>query len=523
MNKSNKDNQSASILFSNKAEDINLIRYSIDSLNHPFLITDLKFTIKYVNKAFIKTYGYPQDEIIGQPLDLIHSKSNDPEKILRINHDLKKKDWQGTLYHKRKNDKVFLVLANTSHIRNETDKTIAYVTTCIDLSDRSLVENIFELGEDKYKSLFSELKETIYESTPDGQIIDINPSGLELLGYDSIEELIAIDDASRLYKDPKDRKYLIERLEEEGFIKNYEIELVNKNGETLTLLETAICVKNSEGKTTCFRGILHDITESKRNQELLTDYLEQLATMNDQLKESEAELRRVNNEKDKFFSILSHDLKTPVSAIMSYSEILKAEYDSLSSDEIIEFVSSLNEVSQNLHELLEEILNWSRLQSGRISYCPEFIDLSALVDGLIKIYSPTAYKKNINMVSVVEGESIAFADENMISTVLRNLVSNAIKFSILYSTIKIEIKELADLVQISVIDNGIGIKKADIDKLFRIDIHHTTTGTANEMGTGLGLILCKELVEKNHGDINVDSEEGEGARFYFTLPKEPLK
>jgi PAS domain S-box-containing protein len=515
----NKDFQSSEKLLNNSSNENLLIRLSLNAVNQPFIITDLDLKISFVNKAFSRTYGYEPDEIISKPITTIYSDKNKPLVYESIKQNQYKLGWKGTLYHKRKNNKDFLVLLHTSKIKDSSGDEVGYVYSCIDLSDRALIESIFELDEDKYKSLFNQLKETVYESTPDGRILDINPSGLELLGYESKEELLAVDVATSLYKNPEDRNYLVKKLEENGFIKNYEIEIINKEGDILYLLETAIAIKDNSGKTICYRGILHDITETKKNQDLLTQYLEQLATINDQLKESESELRRANNEKDKFFSILSHDLKTPVSAIMSYSEILNDEFDSLSKNELREFISSLNEVSLNLFELLEGILNWSRVQSGRISYCPETINLSGLIEGIIKIYSQTAKKKKINLIAVSEGTVNAFVDENMISTVLRNLVSNAIKFSNTSGKIVLESIEKSDSIQISVIDNGVGIKKEDLDKLFRIDTHHTTAGTANEAGTGLGLILCKELVEKNNGNIDVESTPGEGTRFFFTIPK----
>ncbi len=519
MNLENKDNNSGSILFSENPNDIELAGLSINSLNEPFFIMDTDFNFKLVNNAFTKAYGYSTGEVTWKTIDIIFAEKQNSESLDEIKNKAKKNSFKGTQYHKRKNGRNFLVLSHIANIRNELNETIAFVSTSVDLSDHSLVEDILEIDENKYKSLFTELKETVYESTPDGRILDINPSGVELFGYDSKEELLAIKSAAELYRNPEDREELAEILEKDGFVKNYEIEVINKHGEILNLLETAIGVEDSNGKITSYRGILHDITETKKNQELLTKYLEQLAGVNDQLKISEAELRRVNNEKDKFFSILSHDLKTPVSAIMSYSEILKDEFETLSGDEIKQFIGSLNEVSSNLFELLEGLLNWSRVQTGRMPYFPEILDIRYIIDSLHKFYLPSAQKKKISLTTSAIGSCRVFADENMVRTVLRNLISNAIKFTRESGKILIKADESENFVNVSIKDNGIGIKQKNIDKLFRIDVHHTTAGTANETGTGLGLILCKELIERNNGTITVKSKQGLGTTFRITLPR----
>lgn len=168
---------------------------------------------------------------------------------------------------------------------------------------------------------------------------------------------------------------------------------------------------------------------------------------------------------------------------------------------------------------MEGLLNWSRVQTGRMPYEPENFDVFELCLLVVKLFSRNAERKNIKLVNCIPESTIVFADKEMVNGVIRNLVSNAIKFTPAEGSITIETAEVGEFLEVKVCDTGVGISQADIEKLFKIDVHHTTKGTENEMGTGVGLILCKELVEKNGGSIWVTSEANVGTNFIFTLPK----
>jgi len=249
----------------------------------------------------------------------------------------------------------------------------------------------------------------------------------------------------------------------------------------------------------------------------------ELARLNESLEKKVAErtkdLRELNATKDKFFSIIAHDLKNPFNALLNFSEFLKDNIDETPEDDVVEYLGAMHEAAKSGYRLLENLLDWSRAQTGRLLYEPEKIYLKPIITNTFELLSKNAEEKNIELHNRVGGEEAAWADENMINTVFRNLVSNAIKYSHEGGTVKIDAKQLNGDVEVDVEDEGIGISKENISRLFRVDSNLSTKGTRDEGGTGLGLILCKEFIERNKGIIGVESEKGKGSRFYFTLPK----
>ena len=236
------------------------------------------------------------------------------------------------------------------------------------------------------------------------------------------------------------------------------------------------------------------------------------------LKENGEKLLQLNADKDRFISILGHDLKNPFNNILGFSEILNDEINSLNKDEIKDIAKNINKSVKITNSLLEDILMWARTQQGSISFNPQNLSFSATYENIIEIMNPSADEKNITINYSSADHINVFADADMLKTVLRNLVSNAIKFTNNGGVINISaIQTVSDII-ISVSDNGIGIPPENLAKLFDISEVLSTKGTAGETGTGLGLLLCKEFVEKHGGKIWVESEDGKGSDFKFTLP-----
>lgn len=236
------------------------------------------------------------------------------------------------------------------------------------------------------------------------------------------------------------------------------------------------------------------------------------------LQKSEAELRESNAAKDKFFSIISHDLKSPFNSILGFSNILADQVREKNLDGIEIFAEIIQNSSQRAMDLLENLLDWSRTQTGRIEFHPERCEIAPLILESIDILSDTALQKSITITKEKVSEAVVVADKAMIGAVLRNLISNAIKFTNPGGTINIAAEHDATELVISVTDNGVGIQADALEKIFRIEEGYSTKGTQNEQGTGLGLILCKEFVEKHGGNIRVESEVGQGSKFSFTIP-----
>lgn len=237
-----------------------------------------------------------------------------------------------------------------------------------------------------------------------------------------------------------------------------------------------------------------------------------------ELQELNEKLAETNRSKDKFFSILSHDLKNVFMYIPQLSRLLFESHDKLSKEEIGEVAKRLYEDSKNTQSLFENLLQWSRLETNTIKYDPEEIDLAAVVKKTVKMMTHHAERKNITISAEGTQQIFVYADNNMLSAVLRNLVSNALKFTPSDGSISIAAEANEHMAEISVSDTGVGISEEDQQRLFRIDVNHSTRGTNDEQGTGIGLILCKEFIEKHGGKISVESEVKKGTTFHFTIP-----
>lgn len=231
-----------------------------------------------------------------------------------------------------------------------------------------------------------------------------------------------------------------------------------------------------------------------------------------------AELNELNQTKDKFFSIIAHDLKNPFVTLLGFSEILLSDFKELQNDEILFYINEMKKSADLSFNLLQNLLQWSRSQTGRIEYHPQLLDLKNIVQENVALVLKSAEKKNINLVLNIKVELIINADQDMINTIIRNLLTNAIKFTHKNGIICIDAISKNGFVELCIKDSGIGMNNETIDKLFRLDVSLSTSGTENETGTGLGLILCKEFVEKHGGKIWATSELGKGSTFFISLP-----
>lgn len=244
----------------------------------------------------------------------------------------------------------------------------------------------------------------------------------------------------------------------------------------------------------------------------------QLLKAEQTLKENEKQLRQLNIDKDRFISILSHDLINPFNNLLGLSEILKEDVTKLKPEEIEEMAVSINRSAQNTYNLLEDILIWIRTQQGKIPFKPQNLIFSDICSNVVGTLDSVATSKNITINCFASKDTSIFADANMVKTIMRNLVSNALKFTYKGGNININVEENPESAIVTVSDNGIGIKPEDLTKLFDISKVLSTSGTEEETGTGLGLLICKEFVEKHNGKIWVESNSGVGSDFKFTLP-----
>jgi signal transduction histidine kinase len=251
-------------------------------------------------------------------------------------------------------------------------------------------------------------------------------------------------------------------------------------------------------------GVIRDITNSKKAE---------LA-----LKASECQLKELNATKDKLFSIIGHDLKSPFQNILGLSELMNKSIDTSNKVDSQEYLNLITSTTKNTLTLLENLLNWAKSQTGQVYYKSEKINLSKLIEEALSQSNPIAKSKGISLNQHLSCEIDFFSDEKILVTILRNLLSNAIKFTKPGGEITVSVLSNDNSVEFSIADNGIGINEEMCEHLFTISSNMSTRGTANERGSGFGLILCKEFVEKLGGNIWVESVERKGSNFKFTLP-----
>jgi signal transduction histidine kinase len=277
------------------------------------------------------------------------------------------------------------------------------------------------------------------------------------------------------------------------------------------LVNNVICLKFLSNKQ------LLNILQEKND--IIESNLYQKKALIDELTVSETNLKSSIATKDKFFSIIAHDLRNPLGNFKNVTELLFNSYNELTEEEKLEFISLMYESSKNTYSLLENLLEWSRTQIGTLLYNPVEFNLKMLSFDILKLLKSSADNKHIKLIVKISDSINIKADMNMIQTIIRNLISNAIKFTPENGLITLNAFNSNDTTIISVQDTGVGMSQETIDKLFRIDIPVSTLGTNYEVGTGLGLILCKEFVEKRQGKIWVESELGKGSIFYISLPR----
>ncbi len=283
---------------------------------------------------------------------------------------------------------------------------------------------------------------------------------------------------------------------------------------------TTTPVYNPDGTILGSVHVARDITSRKQMEVNLQKY--------------NLELEELNASKDKFFSVIAHDLKSPFQGLLGFTDLLLEDFDILQKEDIHKYLLNIRNASYNTYGLLENLLEWSRIQSGRIQYNPVIFSLSDEIAGVLEILSSNAIRKGISLVNK-SGEGLRVsADQHMVHSVLQNLVSNAIKFSHARSQVIISTEIIEDqpekddvggmarqFIRVHVTDEGIGIPQEAQQRLFSLTDHYSINGTANEPGTGLGLILSKEMVERQGGELTLQSTPGAGSVFSFTLPMAP--
>ena len=378
-----------------------------------------------------------------------------------------------------------------------------------DITDRKIAEDILKDREKRYRELFNDAPVGYHELDLEGRIIRVNQTELDMLGY--VEHEMQGKYAWEFNSDQEfSKQSVLAKINKiKPLEKDFERIMQRKDGSTFPVLMRDLLLYDQKGTCTGIRTAIQDITDRKN---------------------TEIEIKRINKEleellatKDKFFSIIAHDLRSPFNGILGFSNILKEEAKDLDASSIEQYAGIIYSCSLQVLNLLENLLKWAMVQQGKLPFNPTPINLKELVIDVTSLMNENANLKDISLLYDIPDEMIIHADDNMIKTLVRNLVSNAIKFSSSGGMVKLSAVAnptgYPGQILFSVADNGTGIKPENIKKLFNIGTS-IERGTKNEKGTGLGLILCKEFVEKHGGEIWVESTVSQGSTFKFTLPEE---
>jgi PAS domain S-box-containing protein len=368
-------------------------------------------------------------------------------------------------------------------------------------------EEKLKTSEELYRKLVSASPDAITLTDFTGKLTYASSTAINMFGFADEKEVIGRNVWEFVHPDEKERAKLhMQLVANGGKALDTQYKFIRHDGSIFFgEMKSTIITDISEKKPLAFLTITRDITSRKSSEEKLV--------------QSEHQLREANATKDKFFSIIAHDLRSPFNSLIGFSELLYQDYDQFEESEIKEFINQIYISSTNSLKLLDNLLQWAKSQTGGIIAMPEHLIIANLVLETIGLLKSAANNKKIKIKTELLPGCIALADGYMVRTILRNLVSNAIKFT--YTGGEIGIKSLVrdNDVRIEISDNGMGIRAIDQELIFKVDQKFKTLGTANEQGTGLGLILCKEFVDKNGGEIGLESSEGKGSTFFFTLPR----
>ncbi|OGV09723.1 MAG: hypothetical protein A2440_10485 [Stygiobacter sp. RIFOXYC2_FULL_38_25] len=493
-------------------KDLLLIRSVFEaSVDGIALINNSRFVL--VNDSFVKMLGYSTtSEMIDEiPLNLISGKDKEiVSGYLNPSYENINQPPKFNFTARRKDGTTFAAENSVSYYEVEGERFIVWVLR--DETEEMLAKEALQTSEERYRSISESINECIWAAENvkgDLKAIFYTPSVKKITSYEPQEflddeelwgKIIHPDDVDfvgdkmdNLYGDP------IRNLE------TLEYRIIDKLGSIIWIENKITVVRDPKGKIQKVFGIISDVSLSKRAEE--------------ELKRSTSDLKELNETKDRFISIVSHDLRTPFSSIIGFTDLLLTDKN-LDEEKKIQYIHFIQESSKSMLGLVNSLLDWTRLQTGRIKFEPDRINAKYIIDKSIQILSGAAIQKKIKLVNELAKEFYIHADESLLLQVFNNLISNAIKFTKPEGSIVVSAKANIEKKQVefSVKDDGIGIRAENVDKLFKIDTKFTTSGTAGEKGSGLGLSLVHDIIRKHGGDIWVNSEPGKGTQFIFSIP-----
>jgi PAS domain S-box-containing protein len=467
------------------------------------LILETDTTVSMVNDAYCKMTGYSSEEVVGKSWTVL-IPDFELERLteynrLRLQNSPDIPD-NYEFQFKKKDGEIRFGIMSVFY-----DKLInQIVTSVMDITERKQMEVSLRKSEEKYRKLIEIQGEGFGVVNSEERFIFCNPAADKIMGV-PIGSLVGRKMDEFVSKETFDKIRKQTMIRQDGNQSTYEMEFNRADGEARVMLVTATPTFNTKGEFESTLGIFLDITDRKR--------------IEDELKKNESELKALNTTKDKLFSIIAHDLRGPIGTSADLLEVMMESFDNFSNDEQLKMLDILKNSAKSTYNLLETLLNWANIQTGNLVFKPELFNLTKCLAGTIDGILPAALSKNITLLFEPREDIFSYADPNMIQTVFRNLLGNAIKYTFRGGTIEVTVINLGQKSEITISDNGMGMDEETKVNLFLQNKTSSKYGTENEKGTGLGLVLCKEFIEKHGGHIRVESELGNGSRFIFDIPK----
>lgn len=453
-----------------------------------------------LNNSFEKFYGYPSIEFVKNPnlwLDVVHPE--DKNIIEQANADLFKNGEVVCEYRIKRSDGSTIWLNDRkSIVYDNNGKAVQMGGIASDITEKKNLEEQLKLK----NYALDNSPSAIGMADFNGVVFYVNNSFVKLWGYKSKSELLG-KHYSEFSTSGNPSKEALETIME-GKIFVGEDESIRKDGTTFNYIVSASVVLNNQ-KPLCIMAVFTDITERMLQESII--------------RENEAKLLRLNTEKDKFFSIISHDLRSPFNGMLGLLNLLVNEYETLSDERRINIIQSSYSSSIKAFNLLTDLLEWARLQNNKYKIKKEPINLHEIIKNNIELFSEEAYKKHISIKNNINQNIEISVDVNSINSIARNLIINAIKFTPNGGSIQIDVKQIQTDIELIIKDTGIGMSTDTLNKLFRIDENITMPGTNNEKGTGLGLTICNDLIELNGWKMTIESKVGNGSTFKVLIPK----
>jgi len=465
-------------------------------------IFDSDTAIVMVNDEYCRLSGYTREEVIGTSLTKQlppeeHERLMDHYHRLLLNSTDTPDHYESEFFHR--SGKIRHVVISVRNLGG--GKILASFT---DITTR----RIEELKLAHLASLVESSNDIIISKTLDGIITSWNSGAEAIYGY-TAEEMTGRPISVLTPPGMEDQiTSILEKIRSGIVVNHFETVRQRKDGQIINVLISISPVKNRAGELIGASTIGHDITARK--------------IMEKELKIKTEQLVKLNSEKDKFFSIIAHDLRSPFNGFLGLTETMANDLHIMTIEEVQEISRILNRSANNLYNLLGNLLEWSHMQRGFTSFNREPFLLGSKMSEILTLSIEAAIKKGIEIIFEIPEDLVVFADSRMFDSIIRNITNNAVKFTPRDGRITISAKSVSEnQIEISVMDTGIGMSKELVDNLFLIDVNTSRKGTEGESSTGLGLIICKDFIEKHGGILSVESQEGKGTIFRFTLPNPP--